>query len=229
MLFFHRQLFFLLCFASFALANTEIVNFEASDQIDVHIFDDHNWHVLSPGANEKSFNVQPAPFGTRMNVVCSSPQELLSKAPNCSNEIWIKLDLDHPDWKSYTKFTLRISWPGSSPADFGMNIFNPETTASRFAGKPISPPARTRVKFARIRVVDAGIISPLSGVTEVRPVPFLVILEPLYFGLIPASIVPFLWVLLPTVFVSIRVAPYANAFLSDIAAAARREITGKEE
>lgn len=70
-------------------------------------------HVLSPGANEKPFNVQPAPFGTRMDVVCSSPQELLSKAPNCRNEIWIKLDLDHPDWKSYTKFTLRISWPGS--------------------------------------------------------------------------------------------------------------------
>ncbi|KAJ4470916.1 hypothetical protein J3R30DRAFT_3710872 [Lentinula aciculospora] len=218
-----------LSFASIALANTEIINFEASGQIDVHVSGADKWHVLSSGANEKPFNILPAPLETHMNSVCSSPQDLLSEVPNCPHEIWIKLDLNHEDWKSYKKFTLRISWPGSSPADFSISILNPQATASRFAGTPITPPAHTRVKFARIRIVDTGVISPLSGITKVSSIPFVVTLEPLYFGVIPASVVPLLWVLLPILSVSALLVPYANVFLQDVAAAARREMNKKKE
>ncbi|KAJ3739779.1 hypothetical protein DFH05DRAFT_1406710 [Lentinula detonsa] len=227
----HPQLLYslLFLFLPLVLANTEIVNFEASEQRGAHVAGAHDWHVLSPGANEKPFTVLPAPLGTRMNSVCSAPQDLLSKTPDCAHEVWIKLDLDYANWKPYTKFTLRISWPGSSPADFGINILNPEATSSRFTGTPMTPPALTRVKFARIRVLDTGVISPLSGVTEVRPVPFIVTLEPLYLGVIPASIIPFLWTLLPVLVISAFLVPYANAYLQSVAADAKREIAGKEE
>ncbi|KAF5377101.1 hypothetical protein D9757_008765 [Collybiopsis confluens] len=55
-----------------------------------------------------------------------------------------------------------------SPADFHINMLNPESTATRFTGEPAKPPelALTRIKYARIRVVDTGDISPLSGLTK---------------------------------------------------------------
>ncbi|KAJ3753265.1 hypothetical protein EV360DRAFT_53754 [Lentinula raphanica] len=226
MFLFHLCLFL---FASLALANTEIVNFEASDQVAADVHGANLWHVLSPEANEKPFNVSPAPLGTRINSICSSAEDLLSDAPNCEHELWIKLDLDHPKWKSYTKFTLRISWPGSSPADFGINIINPQATASRFAGGPITSPSLSRIKFARIRVVDTGVISPLSGLTEVQPVPFIVTLEPLYFGVIPASIAPLLWISLPVLVCSAFLVPYVNAYLQSVAVDAGKELGRKKD
>lgn len=131
---FHQLLLLLLCFISFVFADTEIVNFDASEQIAVQVSGADEWyvshistyqnqkknqafflfrHILSPKANEKPFNIIPAPFGTPVNGVCSSAHDLLSKTPICPHEIWIKLDLDEGDWKTYGKFSLRISWPGS--------------------------------------------------------------------------------------------------------------------
>ncbi|KAE9393778.1 hypothetical protein BT96DRAFT_772456, partial [Gymnopus androsaceus JB14] len=164
--------------------------------------------ILNPKANEKRFDVIPAPLGTPVIGVCSSTAGLLSKVPNCPHEIWIKLDLDEGDWKTYEKFSLRVSWPGSSPAKFHINILNSEATASRFAGKAITPQRRTRVKFARIRVVDIGVVSPMSGLTQTLSIPFIVTLDPLYFGVIPASLIPFLWVLLPVLLVSVLIVPF---------------------
>ncbi|KIK71606.1 hypothetical protein GYMLUDRAFT_341290 [Collybiopsis luxurians FD-317 M1] len=221
----------LLCYAALSFANTEIVNFDASNQVNAYVDGADTWPILRPGANEKPFSVMPAPLGTPPKGICSSPHDLLSKTPNCPHEIWIKLDMDDASWKSFSKFTLRISWPGSvsSPADFHINILNPETTATRFSGAPTTPSSLTRVKYARIRVLDTGVISPLSGFTEVPPVRFIVTLEPLYFGIVPATLIPFLWVLLPAIAVSILAVPYVNAYLQQVAVAAKREMAGKKE
>ncbi|KAF5377103.1 hypothetical protein D9757_008767 [Collybiopsis confluens] len=191
-----------------------------------------NRPVLRPGANKKSFKLDPAPLGTPINGVCSSPADYLHKEhPECPHETWIRLELDDSNWTSFNKFTLRISWPGSSPADFHINILNPESTATRFTGEPAKPPepALTRVKYARIRVVDTGVISPLSGLTKIPPVPFIVTLEPLYLGLIPATVVPFLLVLIPAIVVSLMAAPYIYKYLREIARAAKSEMQGKEK
>ncbi|KAF9068761.1 hypothetical protein BDP27DRAFT_1448144 [Rhodocollybia butyracea] len=227
-----RRIFFLfLLFVSYAFANTEIVNFDASEQINARITNEDEWPTINPSTNQTVFTVTPAPLGTHMNAVCASPQDLLSKTPNCVHEVWIKLDLDESEWKRYRKFTLRVSWPGSSPADFGISILNPEATASRFAGSLAVPPApaMTRVKFARIRVVDTGVISPMSGLLEVRPVSFIVTVEPLYLGLIPASLIPFLWTLIPVVLVAALMVPYIHTYLQKVAERAKSEKVGKKD
>ena len=94
--------------------------------------------------------------------------------------------------------------------------------------------ATTRTKYARIRVVDIGKRTPTpeykallrkGGKIEPTPVPFMLILEPLYFGVLPATVLPTAIVLvLATIVVARFVAPKINKYLLDVAAEARREI-----
>jgi hypothetical protein len=55
-------------------------------------------------------------------------------------------------------------------------------------------------------------------------VPFKLILEPLYLGLIPASVLPILFFLLPLMVLSSLAVPRIYAYLSSIADKARREL-----
>ncbi|EMD32584.1 hypothetical protein CERSUDRAFT_118623 [Gelatoporia subvermispora B] len=192
------------------LGNTEIVNFAAGDAPDASILRASEWPVLRPGAAELLRSVEPAPFGTPLGSVCQNS----TTAGSCPHELWLSLDLDSPEWRSYGKFTLRISWPASSPADFAIDIHSPREAAS-FLGypeqtshSPDHPLPSTRRKVARIRLVDTGLLTPTSSFRSdgvVDPVPFIVLLEPLYMGVLPASVLPVVLFIIAVAFVAVRV------------------------
>lgn len=160
------------------------------------------------------------------------------------------LDLSHEDWKPYSKFTLRLSWPASVryprflrfphdlivnvkfPSDISIRIYDPQALATRLLGsEPPSGPHTplTRRKYARIRAVDVGVLAPAATPSDVSPfkplhVPFAVVLEPLYYGVLPASVVP---VIMLIVLVSITAGlgvPKINKYLQGVVVQARREI-----
>lgn len=89
----------------------------------------------------------------------------------------------------------------------------------------------TRRQYARIRLIDTGIHpSPWMHV-KAQPVPLTVILEPLLFGALPASVAPVLGFLLPIVLAAWFVmAPRAHRYMSAVAEGIRKEkLTSKLE
>jgi hypothetical protein len=90
----------------------------------------------------------------------------------------------------------------------------------------------TRIKYARVRVVDTGIRTPtaeykahiLKGPIKPTPVPFMLILEPLYFGIVPATVVPTVGLLVIVAIVAGLALPIVNRYLQSIAAQVRKEI-----
>lgn len=101
-------------------------------------------------------------------------------------------------------------------------IANPEPTPTDIpAGESASV---SRTMFARIRLVDTG-VRPPAAAAPAEPVPFAVLLEPLYFGVVPASVVPIVAFLVPVVLCAAWVvAPFVNAQLARVADQARKEI-----
>lgn len=90
----------------------------------------------------------------------------------------------------------------------------------------------TRTKYARVRVVDIGIRTPtaeykallLQSSIKPTPVPFMLILEPLYFGILPATLLPTVGLLILVVIVTGLAFPMVNRHLQAIAAQVREEI-----
>lgn len=90
----------------------------------------------------------------------------------------------------------------------------------------------TRTKYARVRVVDIGIRTPtaeykallLQGPIKPTPVPFMLILEPLYFGILPATLLPTVGLLILVATVAGLAVPTVNRYLQAIAAQVREEI-----
>lgn len=102
-----------------ALANTEIRNFEVKTE-DIDELGwlslkfkglDRQW--LDANASERDFQIVPAPLGVPLDQVCRrSSEELESRlSRRCEHETWVRLDLDDKAWTSFSKFTLRLSWP----------------------------------------------------------------------------------------------------------------------
>ncbi|KAK0479590.1 hypothetical protein IW261DRAFT_1478221 [Armillaria novae-zelandiae] len=201
----------LLYLSVLAFANTEIANFYVSSVAQASVAVGTEWATLSAGENQRQYEIIPAPLGTPLKAVCpSSP---------CRHELWLKLDLSNDDWQQFTKFTLRISWAAYDPADFLIDILDGDAISS---AKSTDLP--TRLKYARIRLVDTGVVNPGISVDRPTAVPFTVILEPLYFGILPASVVPTLYFLIPVVLLAAAALPWINAYLEDYALKARREI-----
>lgn len=101
------------------LANTEIRNFEAKTE-DIDELGwlslkfkglDRQW--LDANVSERDFHIAPAPLGTPLDQVCRrSSEEIQSRlSRRCEHETWIRLDLEDKAWSSFSKFTLRLSWP----------------------------------------------------------------------------------------------------------------------
>ncbi|ETW86519.1 hypothetical protein HETIRDRAFT_241893, partial [Heterobasidion irregulare TC 32-1] len=189
------------------LANTEIINFLVTNLANP----DHYFlrrPVLSPATYERQWHVDPAPVHTLLESVCDPPVHAAAvndgtpTPPPCPYEAWAVLDLDEPAWSSYAKFTLRVSWPASSPADFSIQVYTPTELASHLGLPasppsplaPVSPPPTTRLRFARIRLVSTGVRArthaPLMPPPPPPAVAFITILEPLYFTVLPASVAP---------------------------------------
>ncbi|KAK0465854.1 uncharacterized protein EV420DRAFT_1508316 [Desarmillaria tabescens] len=201
----------LLYLSILAVANTEIANFYASSAVQAPIVVGTEWAALSASDSQRQYEIVPAPLGTPLTAVCpNSP---------CPHELWLKLDLSNDDWQRFTKFTLRISWAAYDPTDFLIDILDGDSITS---AKSSDPPAR--LKYARIRLVDTGVLTPGMSVDRPTAVPFTVVLEPLYFGVLPASVIPTLYFLIAVVLLAAVALPWINAYLEDVALKARREI-----
>ncbi|KAG7100022.1 hypothetical protein E1B28_001808 [Marasmius oreades] len=174
-----------------SFANTEIVTFETSNANYVDVSEALGWTILRPQENEQMLSVPSVPH-KRDQASKRRPPSSSDEGISQQNEVWLKLALDEEEWKAFSKFTLRVSWPANYPTDFSIDILSPEAMASHFSSAKISrnSTVTTRVKYARITAVHTGVIIPALSHIEPKPVPFVVILEGLYFGVLPASVVP---------------------------------------
>ncbi|KAI0673920.1 hypothetical protein C8Q78DRAFT_1076872 [Trametes maxima] len=175
-------------------ANTEIVNFDASPSPQIALRQASQWQVLGSNRPQALLRILPAPLDTSIEAVCEPTTASTSK--QCPHEQWLVLDLDEPKWLQYQKFTLRVSWPASYPADFFVDIHSPQSADALLHNmrhhSHVSDAPLTRKKFARIRLVNTGVLtpSPENEGRTVEPVPFIVMVEPLYLGVLPMSLLP---------------------------------------
>ncbi|EIM83562.1 uncharacterized protein STEHIDRAFT_35284, partial [Stereum hirsutum FP-91666 SS1] len=191
--------------------------------------------IFDPEHNEQQFQVVPAPLNTPLESICGLPDEEVGQT--CRHELWLALDLDADAWSSYDKFTLRISWPASSPADFSIQTLTPRATTSHLdktasveASHDIDNSTTTRRQYARIRLVETGVrtpsLHPSHPATTSVPaaVPFVVTLEPLYLGVLPASVAPVLAFIVPLIFIASMLVSPIHLFLQRLATQARKEV-----
>jgi len=152
------------------------------------------------------------------------------ESPTCPFELWITLDLAPKEWRKFSRFTLRLSWPASFPADFLVEVYDPRTVLAHYLNSSStesqlrSSKAPTRRKYARIRIVDTGVLTPSSSTPSVEPVPFILILEPLYFGVLPASVVPILVFLLLVIGLAGFAVPWITRYIEGVTGLARNDI-----
>lgn len=93
------------------------------------------------------------------------------------------------------------------------------------------------MKYARIRAVDAGVLTPrapsnnsLLSPNHTTPVHIHLTLEPLLLGFLPATLLPFLAVMLPLLLgVGVGVVPRAVRFFGGLAEEAREAGRVKRE
>jgi len=212
-------------------ANTEIANIEASEHLSTLFASkiSHSWPALDPSLNERRWEVLPAPLHTPPTLVCRD-----NLWHDCPHDLWLVFNLDHPQWTRFSKFTFRISWPASSPTDFHIHIYTPSQierlldTSTNVTSIP--PNTRTRNLYAKIRLIDTGVPTPSSHPPPIQTVAFLAILEPLYFGLIPQSLVPTVLFLIPVILLSgFFVFPKILAYLEGVVEVARKEVGARRE
>lgn len=204
-----------------ALGNTEIVNFEATKSPEVALPHIKSFPVLTIGQAEQAFHVSPAAHSVEHAGRGNFSLGL-------SHELWLVLDLDANDWLPFSKFTLRISWPACSPADFSVDVYAPEDFANLFLGHNVSQESAmfmTRQKIAHITLHDSAIFTPSSSPPILHaepqlpdPVPFIVLLEPLYLGVLPASVLPVVGLLTAVIaFAALAVLPLAQRWIFAVA------------
>ncbi|KAL0952013.1 hypothetical protein HGRIS_008662 [Hohenbuehelia grisea] len=247
--------------------NTEIVNFAAEDddgatstrglQLDLITAD---WPKLEYGHSESQWKVLPAPLATPITSVCETLAEEQSGdlGPDtnatrgtafrrCPHELWIRLDLSEEPWRGHSKFTLRASWPASFPTDFHIQVYTSRELRDYFVHRGVAPelntahaippPVPVRFKYARIRLVNTGVLtpeahtdpsqaspSPDTQALDNEPVPFVLVLEPLHFGVLPGSVVPVLVLLVPILVFAVLAVPRLNVYLEKLAQEARKEL-----
>ncbi|KAI0319490.1 hypothetical protein OF83DRAFT_1054909 [Amylostereum chailletii] len=145
--------------------------------------------VCRASSNEHQFLLDPASLDTPLDRVCES-----NVSTPCPHELWTVLDLEYISWTRYDRFTLRLSWPASSPADFSITFYTPFELAALFSHSSTlsSSPLKTCQRYARIRVAHTGVRPPAQRDVKNPPVPFVLILDPLYLGVMPASVAPVL-------------------------------------
>ncbi|KAI0694898.1 hypothetical protein BC835DRAFT_1274129 [Cytidiella melzeri] len=206
------------------LANTEIVNIVATQADGASFPQALGWLVLSSSSAEHMLRAQPAPLNTPSESICISRGDSA-----CRHEMWAVLELDSHGWTTFGKFTLRVSWPAFHPTDFFIQTYSPQEAAVIFGGSELPQPTytavhKTRRQYARILLVDTGTRVLSKANTTAEATPFMIILEPLYLTVLPASVVPTLLFLMPLVLVaSLFVVPRVHRYLYDIAKEVRSE------
>ncbi|KAI0640211.1 hypothetical protein C8Q77DRAFT_1186259 [Trametes polyzona] len=219
-----------------ALANTEIVNFQASLSPNTAVAQASEWPVVDSTSSTLHLRVLPAPLDTPATRICEPSAK--HPAQPCPHETWLNIDLDDDLWSTYSVFTLRISWPASNPARFYIDMYSPDTLRGVLDDTKHTPTphttegAYTRRKYARIRLVDEGVLTPTTanGNRTVEPVSFLVTVEPMYLGVVPASLLPTILFLVGLLSVAGFVAfPRIHAYLSAAASQVKTEYGVTEE
>lgn len=110
------------------------------------------------------------------------------------------------------------------PAEVSVQVYTPSALVA-YLGKAASPlnpagnqPVTTRRQYARIRVVDSSIRTPLSSSNDSStPVPFTVKLEPLSLDVLPVSIVPTLAFMIPVALVGSLIATFIYRYAKMLA------------
>ncbi|KAJ3513242.1 hypothetical protein NLJ89_g3059 [Agrocybe chaxingu] len=203
------------------LGNTEIINFSVADNQALVLPFTSSWPVLDPSTPFTIHNVSSAPLGTKLpQGICATLDNRDSdgNTSSCPHELWIVLDLDQGKWKGFTNFTLRLSWPAYHPTDFHLKIFDPANLVPSFrvSSPGISIPVRR--KYARIQAVHSGVLTPgvrLDNASRYT-VPVHVILEPLYLGVLPTSVIPMVMAVLGVIAVGLPVSRKINDYLQAI-------------
>ncbi|KAF9472574.1 hypothetical protein BDN70DRAFT_818466 [Pholiota conissans] len=214
------------------LGNTEIVNFEAQETVSVDLQFTRSWYVpvLHSGSSTLIWNLTATPVGFSTSDICPSlgkwrPDDAESMKL-CPHELWLALDLESDGhWKNFNKFTLRLSWPAFFPTDVSMKIYDPIDLAA-FSENPqsISSHATSRLKYARLRLSFAGVLSP-SAPPVPDGVPIFIILEPLFFGVLMPSVIPTILAIVVIVVLGIPTGIKINSYLQKIAQLARQNMS----
>jgi len=147
--------------------------------------------------------------------------------------MWMVLDLDQDEWRRYSKFTLRLSWPASSPANFFVHVHSPESllawlsqgqhnsTARLVPVEHVITGHRKRRKYAHISVLDGTSGPPVSAQpaysSPPKRVAFRIILEPLIMGVLPASMQHTALVLVLVASAAALAVPWINGYLEQVA------------
>ncbi|KAJ7597884.1 hypothetical protein C8J56DRAFT_771609 [Mycena floridula] len=209
----------------FVAGDTEIVNFDASTVGNLQFVASLDWPVISAEAPEIRLSFSPAHLNTPINEVCQSSKG----SDTCPNELWVVLDVDQSNWTSYKKFTLRLSWAASFPSVFSLEVVNAEDAAALLSESQTSTTSVSRIKYARIRAANAGVRPGSINDVDIEPVPvpFILTLEPLYFGFLPSSVLPILLFLLPLIAVSTFSVTYVQRRVQILALKAQKEILAK--
>ncbi|KAJ7492170.1 hypothetical protein FB451DRAFT_519483 [Mycena latifolia] len=214
----------LLLLPALVLGNTEIINFDAALRPTAPQLRAQPWPTLRAAPRTTThWTLVPAPLGTPRAEVCApAPAEPYVA---CAHELWLVLELT-----KYERFTLRLSYAASSPTDFLIDVLDPRDAASlHHLSTTDSYGGRTSTKYGRIRALDTGVRTPPYNRTETEPVEFVLVLEPLYLGMLPATVVPFLLMAAPVLALAGAVLPRVQTYIEGLVGEARSELAGKEK
>ncbi|PPR02351.1 hypothetical protein CVT24_011695 [Panaeolus cyanescens] len=215
--------------ALLARADTEIRNFALTESPSVALPHTANWLVLSHAKQSMYLNVTSAQNVSQFeqsNCAGFGQLRLTDEEHVCPHELWVVLDTEAPKWSGYTKFTLRASWPAYQPTNVFMDIFDPvELTNS--ASRADATSMTTRNKYARLRFVHTGVLSP-SHASDDDTARYLVslhlILEPLLFGVLPQSVLPVVISILVILACGIPISRRISDYLQKVANKASSEL-----
>ncbi|KAF6754192.1 hypothetical protein DFP72DRAFT_899629 [Ephemerocybe angulata] len=241
---------FLFLTFTLALANTEIVNFEANAARNFDIWFVREWPTLNHAQPRLEWNLTANPLDTPKSAVNKDPcVRLYHWSPttvpeNCIQELWLAVDLDAKPWASYTKFTVRLSWSAEYPVDAYLKIFDSSDIAPlprpgpprRLRNRPRSTNYHVRRKFARIQLVNTGVLNPKHELAKSQdpnvlphPVPLIIQLEPLIFGVLPESMVPTVFAIIGAAGVGIFIARAVIGRLESDEERAKSSATGQDK
>ncbi|KAG6874364.1 hypothetical protein C0995_015100 [Termitomyces sp. Mi166 len=128
----------------------------------------------------------------------------------------------------------------ASISGFSLEIFDPESVSVHFEPRlgldpgllithTQSSASHTRLRYARIRLVDIGVLTPSHAASPKPassiPIPFILILEPLYLGVLPPSVVPVLAYIFIVFMIACVIVPPLIRYLEGIASQARTELS----
>ncbi|KDR85832.1 hypothetical protein GALMADRAFT_218910 [Galerina marginata CBS 339.88] len=205
-----------------SLGNTEIINFLAVEDSSADLPFTHAWPILRPGASNIQFNATSAKLGSDLpQKICPNLNEWHPERPDlCPHELWVVLELDGIEWKNFNKFTLRASWPAFHPTDISMKIYNPGSLGAFATRDPGITLSKTRRKYARIQMVHAGVLTPAANNVGDDASRYLVsiylVLEPLYFGVLPSSVIPVLFAIVAAIVIGLPIAWKINTYFQSI-------------